>query len=345
MAQDSARAMEIVATGMVTPTGLNAAAGCAALRAGIARFDELPYYDLQGEPIVGAAVPDLAESFEDDDRIVALLCLALEDLLREDLPFSLERVPLLIGLAEPSRPGPAAPAATLVARVQQRLGVRFHPDLSQSIVRGHAAGAEALWKARELFKNGAVPACVVAGVDSYLNGPALAWLEQHGRLKTPDNSNGVIPGEAAAAVLLRAGFSPASVRIRGLGFARERVHVLAEEPFLGLGLAEAARHALADAGLGMHEIQFRLSDVTGESYGFKELALVTSRLLRQRVKGMPVWHSADAIGDTGAAAGVCQLVMVFSAFRKGYAFGSRALCLTSSVPGERAAVVVDQVGV
>ena len=36
--------------------------------------------------------------------------------------------------------------------------------------------------------------------------------------------------------------------------------------------------------------------------------------------------------------------MAFAAFRKGYAFGNRALCLTSSVAGERAAVVVDHVG-
>lgn len=336
--------MEIVATGMVTPTGLTAAAGCAALRAGIAGFDELPYYDLLGEPIVGAAVPGLVEHFEDEERLVALLCLALQDLLRDTLPFPIEDVPLFIGLAEPSRPGRVVPATKLVARVQQRLGLRFHPRLSQSIARGHAGGPAALRMARELLDSRAVPACIVAGIDSYLNGPALAWLEQHGRLKTPGNSNGVIPGEAAAAVLLRSGGNHASVRIRGLGFALERTHVLSEEPFLGQGLAAAARQALAEAALGMHDIHFRLSDVTGETYGFKELALVSSRLLRQRVEAMPVWHSADTIGDTGAAAGVCQLVLLYWAFRRGYAVGSRALCLTSSISGERAAVVVDRVG-
>ena len=169
----------------------------------------------------------------------------------------MERVPLLIGLPEVNRPGSMALAGTLVARAQQRLDIRFHADLSHVIARGHTAGPEALWKARELLQNDSVPACVVAGVDSYLNAPALAWLERHGRLKTLSNSNGVIPGEASAAVLVRAGFTPAAVRIRGLGFALEQVHVLSEEPFLGLGLAEAARQALAESALGMHEIQFR----------------------------------------------------------------------------------------
>ena len=73
MTQVGRQAMEIVATGMVTPAGFNAAAGFAALRAGVTRFAELPYYDLQGEPIVGAAVQDLTENFESDERMVATL--------------------------------------------------------------------------------------------------------------------------------------------------------------------------------------------------------------------------------------------------------------------------------
>jgi hypothetical protein len=48
--------MHITSTGMVCAVGLNAAAACAAMRAGIVRFEELPYYHTEGEPIIGAMV-------------------------------------------------------------------------------------------------------------------------------------------------------------------------------------------------------------------------------------------------------------------------------------------------
>src|SRR5207237_7968617 len=124
-----------------------------------------------------------------------------------------------------------------------------------------------------------------AGADSYVDGRALRWLEEHWRLKTDDNSDGVIPGEAAAAVFLQPHApAPAAAlaEVVGLGFAQEKAHVLSEDPLLGLGLAAAARQALAEAGLRLHEIDFRLSDVTGESYGFKEQSLVLARLMRVR---------------------------------------------------------------
>jgi 3-oxoacyl-[acyl-carrier-protein] synthase-1 len=106
-------------------------------------------------------------------------------------------------------------------------------------------------------------------------------------------------------------------------------------------MAEAARAALAEAKLGLHEIDWRFSDVTGELYGFKELPLMEGRLMRVvRKQEQPLWHWAESIGDTGAAAGIVQLVAVDDAFRKAYGPGDRVICLTSSAPGERAAAVL-----
>jgi 3-oxoacyl-[acyl-carrier-protein] synthase-1 len=160
------------------------------------------------------------------------------------------------------------------------------------------------------------------------------------------NSNGVIPGEAAACVLVeRSEAEPKQVcvaRVVGLGFAQEKAPILSEDPLLGLGLTEAARSALAEAQLPMHEIDYRLSDVTGESYGFKEQALMLSRLLKVRRECLPIWQCADSIGETGAAAGVCQLVAAVHAWRKRYAPGKRAICCTSAVPGYRAVAVLQR---
>ena len=337
--------MDIVATGMVCSVGLTAASACAALRARVSGFKELPYLDGQGNPIVGARVPEVMPDFvKPGERLVDLLTLAMGDCFRASPAAMPPKLPLVLGLAEADRPGGGAGLGELIIReTERRTGLRFHETLSRTIELGHTSGFHGLLEARRVLNRSDVPVCLVCAVDSYINGRSLVWLEKLARLKTIDNSDGVIPGEAAVCVLVRrpgeAG-DGGGARVAGLGFARETATVLNEEPLRGFGLAGAARSALAEAGLAMHEVDFRLSDVTGESYGFREFALLEARLLRVRRDGMPFWHCADAIGDTGAAAGLCQIVIADYAFRKDYAPGGRALGVTSSVTEDRAAAVV-----
>jgi 3-oxoacyl-[acyl-carrier-protein] synthase-1 len=335
--------MFLAATGMVCPVGLGAESSCAALRAGLAKFDELPYHDNHLQPVIGAAVPGLPLTLRHEVRLVELLAGAVRDCLGEKPALATAGVPLVIGLAEPQRPGGGGGLENrIVGLVQDRLGLRFHPTLSRGVARGHTAGFEAFRAARELLDAGSVSACVVCGVDSYVNANALLWLDQNRRLKTPLHSDGVIPGEAAAAVLVQQA-APAdkpAVRLAGLGFAVEKAHVLSEEPLLGLGLTEAAKKALAEAGRGMHEIDWRLSDVTGESYGFKEQSLALTRTLRVRREEMRLRHTADAIGDVGAAVGVCQAVIACHAFRKWPDAGTHVACYTSAVPGDRGVMIL-----
>jgi 3-oxoacyl-[acyl-carrier-protein] synthase-1 len=339
--------MYITSTGMVCSVGLNAAAACAAIRAGIANFVELPYRDNQGEPIIGAMVPGIPRDLKRDELVVELLVRALSDSLRHKQSEPLKNIPILIGLAETDRPGGRAGLAhSIINRVEEKLGWQFQPRLSGVITQGHTSGFRALQTARKLFHDGQAQTCIICGVDSYINASSLLWLDQFWRLKTEENSDGVIPGEAAAAVLLEQqtqAQSECKVKVIGLGFSHESAHVLSEDPLLGQGLAEATRTALAEAGCQMHEIDFRISDVTGESYGFKEQALVLSRLMRSRREELPIWHCADTIGDSGAASGICQLVIAQAAFTKGYAPGNQALCYTSSVPGDRATAVLRQI--
>lgn len=337
--------MFIAATGMACPVGLSATTACAAKRAGISSLTDLPYYDNTGESIVGGAVQDLGWSQPPAARILELLVRSLSELLRGQSGMRFEQVALLICLAETGRPGSGGGselALSVVGRVEESLGVRFDPRHSRAFPSGHTAGFESLREARAMLLRGNVSACVVCGADSYINAATLMWLDQHDRLKTLANRDGVIPGEAGAAVMVRLDMAVGgAAEVIGLGFAKEQAHILSEEPLLGRGLAKAAASALTEAKLGMHEIDLRLSDATGELYGFRELPLVEARLMRVvRQEEQPLWHWAEAIGDTGAAAGVAQLVLVDEAFRKGYAPGERAICLTSSVPGDRAAAVL-----
>src|SRR5579872_6094854 len=244
--------MFVGATGMVCGAGLSAAAACAAMRAGISAFAELSFVDGNNEPIIGTRVPENAVGLR---RLVKLLARALADCLSQTPGLRTEATPLLVAVAEPNRPGGAAERADqLLKDLQALTGARFHPSLSRCFPQGHTGVFAALRFARDQVLAGAAPQCLVAGVDSYINGPALAWLESQQRLKTPKNSNGVIPGEAAAVVLVqREARVPvaAKLQVLGLGFAQENATILSEEPFIGLGLAAAARQALADAKLPM----------------------------------------------------------------------------------------------
>ena len=341
----SAMVLDFSAPGLVCALGFSAAAACAALRSGVANFSELRYWDKNRLPVIGATVQGVSADLQFGPRLIEILTIALRDSLAGMPHQRTERVPLLLGMAEPERPGSASDwSASMIARVQERLGVGFHPKLSRVLPLGHTAGFEALGVARGLLQSTDIPGCIVCGVDSYINASALFWLDRHWRLKRENHTDGVIPGEAAASGYVQRRTHAAAGRrvdVVGLGFAHEDAPALSEKPLLALGLAAAGRHAMLEAGWGFHDVEFRLSDLTGENYGFRELALVEGRLASVvRRQPQPLWHPADSLGDTGAAAGLVQLVWASEAWARGYAPGERAACFTSAIAGGRAVTLL-----
>ena len=338
--------MFVTGIGMACPVGLDAASACAAQRAGISALAELPWLDNAGEPIIGAMVPGLDDGLPRGARLLELALLSISELAARRGGVAWQRVPLLLCLAEPERPGAPADnqrlAQTLVDQAHERLDMHFHPDLSRVFAGGHTAAFRALAHARALMARELAPACLVCAVDSLLNAATLQWLSTNDRLKTELQRDGLSPGEAAAAVLVEPQPQEDSrVEVLGLGFGAEEATVASGLPQLGRGLAAAARSALDEARRGLHEIDLRLSDVSGELHGFKELPLLQARVMRVvRKADQPLWHWAETIGDTGAAAGLAQLVLVDQAFRKDYAPGPLALGLGSAWHGDRAAVVL-----
>jgi 3-oxoacyl-[acyl-carrier-protein] synthase I len=126
----------------------------------------------------------------------------------------------------------------------------------------------------------------------------------------------------------------------GLGFSQEQATILSDVPLRGDGLAAAIKEALADAGCAMHDLDFRITDTTGEHYYFKEAALALSRVLRQRKETFDIWHPTDCVGETGAAVGVVALAVARAACRKGYAIGPNILLHLGNDAGQRAAAIL-----
>jgi 3-oxoacyl-[acyl-carrier-protein] synthase-1 len=254
---------------------------------------------------------------------------------------------LLVCVAERDRPGRLDSLDnSLFFGLQRELRATFHSE-SELIAEGRVGGGLALRRARQLLYRAREPHrhVIVSGVDTFLVGPTLAAYDERDRLLTERNSNGFIPGEAGAAILLRRPYKDEGRALvcAGLGFAHEAATIESEEPLRAEGLTEAIRKALAEAGTTIADIDFRITDLSGEQYGFKEASLALSRLLRVRKEEFDIWHPADCIGEVGAAALPCMLGVLFYATRKHYTPGPTMLAHLGNDDGKRAAMVIGRV--
>jgi 3-oxoacyl-[acyl-carrier-protein] synthase-1 len=184
---------------------------------------------------------------------------------------------------------------------------------------------------------------IVASVDSLIDTDLKDYYLSKRRLLTPSNSNGFCLGEAGSAVLV----VPAErdggdrVRVLGLGLAKETATVESEEPLRADGLVQAIRQAYHEGGVGYQDIDYRITDLNGEHYKFKEMTLAMMRFERKpKPKLFDLWHPIEYIGDVGAAIGPILLGWTLHANRKGYAVGPRVLCTLGNDEGTRGAIVL-----
>jgi 3-oxoacyl-[acyl-carrier-protein] synthase I len=187
--------------------------------------------------------------------------------------------------------------------------------------------------------------CVVAGVDSFLTARTLAAYHAQRRLLTIKNSDGFLPGEAAAAIALSFQ-APAGggLRCLGVGRGQEPAVLDSDRPLRADGLVQAYRAAFQDAGAGYEQVDYRLTDISGEQYAFKDASLALSRTMRSRREAFDLWHPSDCIGRVDAASVPLVLGVALQAARKRYAPGPGVLCHFSGDGGARAALVLREHG-
>jgi 3-oxoacyl-[acyl-carrier-protein] synthase I len=327
----------------VTSVGLSAASACAAIRAGLTNHSETKFTDAAGEWVTGAQV-QLELPWRGRRKLIEILLMAIEECL-DSVAAAAVSCPLLLCVAEPERPGRLDGLDDrLFTELGQRLGVSFHPEYSAVVPYGRVGVAVALAHARKLIAQYGVERVLVAAADSLLVAPTLANLDRRHRLLTARNSNGFIPGEAAGAFIVASDAGgEAQVRLVGIGFGNERAVLEDDEPLKADGLTAAIKDAVRDAGCEVHDLDFRITDNSGEQYYFKESALALTRTLRVRKAEFDIWHPADCIGETGAAIGVVSMVVALVACHRAYAPGPRILVHCGNDVGQRAAVILHSV--
>ena len=336
--------LAILASGMVTGVGLSAPASCAAIRCAINNFTETRFMDDGGEWIIGSQVP-LEQPWRGRAKLVHMAVPAIRECLAAVERVQIEEIPLLLCVAEHKRPGRLEGLdVELFQEIQAEMGTRFRAG-SGTIPRGHVAGGLAMLEARRLIYEEGVRYCVIAGVDSLLVGATLDGYQKKNRLLTSKNSDGFIPGEAGCAVLVGRPGSPdlaggAELVCMGIGVGYEEATLDSEKPLRADGLVQAIRAAFGEARSSIAEVDFRVTDVNGEQYWFKEAALAVSRTLRVTKQGFEIWHPVDCVGEIGAAIGPCCLAVSSAAVKKDYATGRGPLCHFGGDDGERLAMVM-----
>ena len=335
--------LDIVSIGMVTAVGLDAPSACAAMRARLDGFQETRFLGPDRDWLVGAPVP-LPRNWIGEKRLAHMAAAAICEAM-DPVPEARGTAAVILCLAEENRPGRLArDPSRLAARIAEITGFAS-PHRTRVVAHGRPSGHVALEQARRMLADRTCPYVMICGVDSYLTALTITHYFSKLRLLTPYNPNGFIPGEAAAAILCARPNSSGTLRLIGLGLAREQAYIYneADLPLRGDGMTAAYRLALDEASVDLAHVEYRISDLIGESYWFKQSALAHMRLERGRKEFQDIWSPGENMGNVGAAVVPLMLGMALAAVAKGYAMGSPVLIEASGDDGACGAAVLHEV--
>lgn len=315
----------ITAAGLVCSVGHDAGSACAAIRCGLDHVVESRFHDGRSDWLRVAAVPD-------DSRRhglahwAAILTPAVAECLA-----AAGRAPTAILLIRPTGPGRDEDLGEdLVDHLRQT----FPALVAVEVVDAQDFSVLRQWA--EVRERLGVAACAIVGIDSLLTAAAIIPLLDDGTLIGPTGIMQATAGEAACAVLCRDDGD--GLHCLGIGAAQDPMRERRPSPNAD-GLTQAGRTALAESGIAMHDIAWRITDCQMDQRSLKEAALVHRRLSRQTRTSCPLWQPCRSTGLIGAATVPLLLTVAWMAFRKGYAPGDHVLLHAKGVAGHRSVAV------
>jgi 3-oxoacyl-[acyl-carrier-protein] synthase I len=343
----------VVGAGACTSVGASLLASAAAVRAGVASFDDHPFMvDSIGQPMIVSRASYLSDDVVGPERLLSLARSAAAEALAVLQPMVREMggIPAVVGLPL-IRPGvPAAIERDFPRTFRKALADIAPVSTVDVITRGHASGLMALDAGRNMIRKGIADFCLIGGVDSYLEPETLEWLEASDQLHSSGPANnawGFVPGEGAGFCLLasseaanRSGLRPYG-RILSVAVTRESNLIKTETICLGHGLTAAFESACRPLHEPDEKVDEIICDMNGEPYRAEEFGFATIRTNHRFVNSSDFQAPADCWGDVGAASGPLFINVSAIRHQKGYGHGSRTLAWASSESGERAAAIIE----
>jgi 3-oxoacyl-[acyl-carrier-protein] synthase-1 len=350
------RALAVVTTaGARTALGRTATQTGFLLRTGMPAITASSLVDTAGEAVTMCFDPTLPPLASAPERAAELGVAALTEALAPLAGGARSlRARLVLCVDEPRRTGAGAPAdpardqqtklaaERVVASARAAVG-----ELSVEVVaRGAAGAAVALPDALAALGAGAADVVLLGGMHSDHDPREVAALEAAGRLFSPDNLDALVPGEAAAFVVLaredvarRAHLVPGA-RLYALGHGLESARPDNDDSaYRARGLTDAVRAATAQLD-GEQKVGWGLCDHTFETQRLREWQAMMTRTRHAWGEPLLVDSPAQRLGHLGAAALPLFAVLAAEGFRRGYAPAPLVLAFAGSDGGTRGALLM-----
>jgi 3-oxoacyl-[acyl-carrier-protein] synthase-1 len=236
---------------------------------------------------------------------------------------------------------------TYVDPLMRSLGVPVDPAAMFFLPLGRTGALRALTGVDVLLGQASVDRMIVIAADSYLDGHSLEWLTETERLKSAEQPTGLMPGEAAVAILIHGGEqggqsrSGGGVRVRAVAIdAEEEEYATGRQN--GRALARAMTAVLASAGMPAPIEGDLYDDLNGESWRAYEFGSALAQISVDVLQVRRFITPAMSIGDVGAASTLLGVAVAARAFERGYARANAAIVTSMSRSGKVGAVLVGQ---
>ncbi|SCY20838.1 beta-ketoacyl synthase N-terminal-like domain-containing protein [Desulfoluna spongiiphila] len=353
MKDNSSYSIAITGLGMVSSVGHDVKTACASIRAGVKRPEKLQnfyadspkgYDEWEDGLVTGHSVLE-GDVDDTEGRMCRLLSAAIDDIADDAGLVESDDLPLFLAL--PGKERDLFSDQTMDDYIIGNKALFPHVSEVLSFPSGHAAGIMALERATEAIGAGKCDRALVAGVDSLIGFSNLSRLNRMNRLKTEMNSNGLIPGEAAAVVLVedcskaeqRKAAIQGFVEASATGF--ESHHCLAGG-HAGSGLSDTVDALFPPEEKNSVAVRAMITDLNGESYRSDEMSMMHARIFSRMGGEKELLCPARSTGDTGAASSCVAMCLAARTMIRG-GFGHtdcRCLILSSSESGERGALLM-----
>jgi 3-oxoacyl-[acyl-carrier-protein] synthase I len=317
--------LRIAAEGLCSALGYTLPRTTAAIRSRLNLFRETQFVGLGGKPVVGALVHGL--NVWGGQRQATLLRMAFEEVWEraaaaEGQALHPASTALLLLLP------PAAQSATPLYELHEAFraltdGHGLHPASGAMHAGrgGVAAGIQraAHWLAKDagmaVPEDGSPPVrhVVVLASDSLLTAPTVERLLAQRRLAEDQHTDALLPGEAAAAVMLTQTAAPNAapeVWITGAAHGLDDWRLDADTPLRGQALTAVLREAARQSGTDVADAEFHASGMNGEHWMARDIELALSRSMERKRADFPHHRIAQFIGDTGSASAVATLAWI-----------------------------------
>jgi 3-oxoacyl-[acyl-carrier-protein] synthase I len=312
VATGSTDSFQIARVGASTPIGLTAAASYSAVRAGLVAFTETSHRSSAGDPIRVSSLTGVPPTATRRDRMTLLSRLALADLVREWEPKALRTLGLFVGLPEDV----IDRRYDALAFVRGLAGlVAAAVEVPCPVARGYERGRSAFFFALE----GAITAlhanecdgAIVGSVDSLCAAETLETLDTSRRLLGVVSSDGVIPGEGSAFLLLTASrvADGEGSRVISVSTGREAHHFGTDTVNTAHGMSDVLRTIRQHPAVRGRRVDLLFTCETGERFWTDELAMAYLRNAALMPEPFSRTTMGQAFGDAGAGAGSLQFTM------------------------------------